>query len=68
MQPLHDPAAALVTQAGLANVDSVMIGGEFRKRDGRMLFGALAGRQQELVNSGMRIMRELDARLKAAAH
>jgi cytosine/adenosine deaminase-related metal-dependent hydrolase len=68
MQPMHDPAAALVTQAGLANVDSVMIGGEFRKRGGHMLFSALSERQQELVVSGTRIMRELDARLKAAAH
>jgi len=45
-----------------------MIAGEFRKRDGRMAFGALADRQQQLVVSGQRIMRELDARLQAAAH
>jgi cytosine/adenosine deaminase-related metal-dependent hydrolase len=68
MQPLHDPAAALVTQAGLANVDSVMIAGEFRKRHGRMLFADLASRQQQLVSSGLRIMRELEARIQAAAH
>ncbi|MFZ9506668.1 MAG: amidohydrolase family protein [Burkholderiaceae bacterium] len=68
MQPMHDPVATLVTQASLANIDSVMIAGEFRKRDGRMAFGALADRQQQLVVSGQRIMRELDARLQAAAH
>jgi cytosine/adenosine deaminase-related metal-dependent hydrolase len=68
MQPMHDPVATLVTQASLANIDSVMIAGEFRKRDGRMAFGGLADRQQQLVVSGQRIMRELDARLQAAAH
>ncbi len=67
MQPIHDPAAALVTQSGLANIDSVMIGGEFRKRDGRMMFNALSARQSELVSSGERIMRELESRLKAQA-
>jgi hypothetical protein len=45
-----------------------MIGGEFRKRGGLMLFASLSQRQQELVVSGTRIMRELEARLKAAAH
>ena len=68
MQPLHDPAAALVTQAGLANIDSVMIGGEFRKRNGQMLFSGLGARQGQLVESGHRIMRELEARLQASAH
>ena len=68
MQPLHDPAAALVTQAGLANIDSVMIGGEFRKRNGQMLFSGLGARQGQLVESGHRIMRDLEARLQASAH
>jgi cytosine/adenosine deaminase-related metal-dependent hydrolase len=70
MQPIHDPAAALVTQAGLANIDSVMIAGKFSKRSGKMLTQGLAGYQSRLVQSGLRIMRELEARIQAqtAAH
>ena len=37
MQPLHDPASALVLQASLANIDAVMVAGRWRKRDGRLL-------------------------------
>ena len=67
MQPIHDPAAALVTQAGLANIDSVMIAGEFRKRHGKLLFKGLPARQVELAESGHRIMVELESRLRAQA-
>lgn len=67
MQPIHDPAAALVTQAGLANIDSVMIAGAFRKRHGKLLFDGLSRRQAELAESGHRIMTELEGRLRAQA-
>jgi cytosine/adenosine deaminase-related metal-dependent hydrolase len=65
MQPIHDPAAALITQAGLANVDSVMIGGEFRKRNGKLLYAGLAESRTQLADSGHRIMKELETRLAA---
>ncbi|HEX5401494.1 MAG TPA: amidohydrolase family protein [Pseudonocardiaceae bacterium] len=37
MQPVHDPVNAVVLQAGLANVDSVMVAGRWRKRHGVLL-------------------------------
>lgn len=36
MQPVHDPVSALVFQASLANVDSVMIAGTWKKRRGAL--------------------------------
>lgn len=37
MQPVHDPVNTVVTQTSLANVDSVMIAGRWRKRHGELL-------------------------------
>ena len=36
--PVHDPVFSIVEQANAGNVDTVMVGGEIRKRDGRLLF------------------------------
>jgi cytosine/adenosine deaminase-related metal-dependent hydrolase len=36
MQPVHDPVSAVVMQASLANIDSVMIDGVWKKRGGRL--------------------------------
>jgi hypothetical protein len=36
----------------------VLIAGEFRKRDGRLLYPQLARRKAELYESGHRLMRE----------
>lgn len=37
MQPLHDPVNAVVMQASLSNIDSVMVAGNWRKRHGRLV-------------------------------
>jgi cytosine/adenosine deaminase-related metal-dependent hydrolase len=37
MQPLHDPVNAVLTQTSLANIDSVMVAGRWRKRHGDLL-------------------------------
>jgi cytosine/adenosine deaminase-related metal-dependent hydrolase len=37
MQPLHDPIHAALMQTSLANIDSVMVAGRWRKRDGRLV-------------------------------
>jgi cytosine/adenosine deaminase-related metal-dependent hydrolase len=37
MQPVHDPASAVLMHASLANVDSVMVGGRWRKRHGALV-------------------------------
>ncbi|WP_286901453.1 amidohydrolase family protein [Thermocrispum sp.] len=41
--PLVDPMVALVMHMGVADIDAVLVAGEFRKRDGRLV-GDLAGR------------------------
>jgi 5-methylthioadenosine/S-adenosylhomocysteine deaminase len=60
--PVHDPVATVVTQASLANIDSVMVAGEFRKREGRLLFRELERVKAELYRSGTRILSELNWR------
>ena len=61
MQPVHDAVASVVMHATLANIDSVMIGGAWKKRHGKLLAGDLGGRQDKLRESGERIVRELAA-------
>lgn len=65
MHPVHDPVAAVVMQTSLANIDSVMIAGQWKKRHGRLLYGDLPARQRELQASGDRILTALN--LKRAA-
>jgi 5-methylthioadenosine/S-adenosylhomocysteine deaminase len=57
--PVHDPVATVVMQANLANIDSVMIAGAWRKRDGRLLFHDLDHVKTDLARSGNRILSEL---------
>jgi cytosine/adenosine deaminase-related metal-dependent hydrolase len=59
MWPVHDPVTTVVTQTSLANVEHVLIAGEFKKRDGRLLYQNLRRRQDELRESGRRILREI---------
>ena len=49
MAPVHDPAAAVTLGADVSNVETVIVGGAFRKRDGRLL--ADAGRARGLVEA-----------------
>ncbi|MFG2005522.1 amidohydrolase family protein [Spirillospora sp. NPDC048911] len=49
MAPVHDPAAAVTLCADVSNVETVIVGGAFRKRDGRLL--ADAGRARGLVEA-----------------
>lgn len=59
MQPVHDPIAAVVTQASLANIDSVMVAGEWRKRGGRLLADGLDRKLDALRESGERILHSI---------
>jgi cytosine/adenosine deaminase-related metal-dependent hydrolase len=54
--PVHDAVRSIVRQAGPGNVDAVMVAGRFVKRDGRLLYGDLQARQDELLASGRRIL------------
>lgn len=58
--PVHNVVNSLVLQAGVANVDTVMVAGKIVKRDGRMLFDGLKARQQELLESARRILADVD--------
>jgi cytosine/adenosine deaminase-related metal-dependent hydrolase len=55
MQPVHDPVAAVVFQASLANIDSVMVAGRWKKRQGRLLGVDLAPQMAALRASGRKI-------------
>lgn len=59
MQPVHDPVNSVVFQASLANVDSVMVAGRWKKRAGRLLAGDLAGDLRKLRASGEKITRAM---------
>jgi hypothetical protein len=52
-------------QTSLANIGAVMIGGTWKKRGGRLLFGALDQRRRELAQSGERLVREIELQGKA---
>lgn len=55
MQPVHDPASTVVMQTTLANIDSVMVAGRWKKRHGRLLDVALAPKLAALQASGRKI-------------
>jgi cytosine/adenosine deaminase-related metal-dependent hydrolase len=55
MQPVHQPVSSVVFQASLANVDSVMVAGRWRKRAGRMADVDLAPKLEALRASGRKI-------------
>jgi cytosine/adenosine deaminase-related metal-dependent hydrolase len=66
LQPLHDPAATVVMQAGRGDVEAVMIAGRFVKRGGRLQAGGLDEKLGRLAASGSRIVEELRRRQQAA--
>jgi len=61
MQPLHDPVAAVVLQAGPGDVEAVMIAGRWTKRDHRLAYPGVMSRLDELAASGSRILGRLAA-------
>jgi cytosine/adenosine deaminase-related metal-dependent hydrolase len=62
MQPLHDPVSAVVMQTSLANIDSVMIAGNWKKRHGHLLTADLPAKLERLAGSGRRIARTMKLR------
>jgi cytosine/adenosine deaminase-related metal-dependent hydrolase len=70
MAPVWDPIYSIVEIAGAGNVDTVIIDGEVRKRDGKLTFPAdvLRRRIDELTESGARIMREGGYKVEGAAN
>ena len=65
MRPLHDPVASVVMQAGLANIETVLVAGQVRKRGGQLVFPSLDARIAELDESGRRLAAGLTQLLAA---
>ncbi|MEP9352291.1 amidohydrolase family protein [Xanthobacter sp. KR7-65] len=59
LQPVHDPVATVVMQAGRGDVEAVMIAGRFVKRNGKLLAQGLDDKLARLARSGARIVDEL---------
>lgn len=59
MQPVHDAINTVVMQASLANIDSVMVSGRWKKRGGRLLDVEIEPLLARLAASGQRITRAL---------
>ncbi|HET8746134.1 MAG TPA: amidohydrolase family protein [Ramlibacter sp.] len=59
MQPVHDAVSSVVFHASLANIDSVMVAGRWKKRSGKLLAGDLARDLERLRASGAKITRAL---------
>ena len=64
--PVHDPVASVVMQASLANIEAVMIGGSWKKRNGKLLLDGLAQKKEHLAQSGQRLVREIERQGRAA--
>lgn len=60
MWPVHDPIVSVVTQASVANVDAVMIAGQWRKRAGKLLYPLIKEKKLALQESGRRILAEMN--------
>ncbi len=65
MAPVHDPVAAVTVCADVSNVESVLVAGVFRKRDGRLL--ADVDRARDLVAASRDHLVAETRRRKAAA-
>lgn len=59
MQPVHDAVNSVVLQTSLLNIDSVMVAGRWKKRQGRLLDVALAPKLAALRQSGAKITEAL---------
>jgi len=70
LAPVYDPIFSIVEIAGAGNVDTVIIDGVTRKRDGKMLVdaAALKRRTEELKASGERLMRDANFTVPSAPH
>jgi cytosine/adenosine deaminase-related metal-dependent hydrolase len=62
MQPVHDPVSAVVMHANPSNIDSVMIGGKWKKRHGKLLHEGLPDLIEALNRAGKRIIGEMGIR------
>jgi cytosine/adenosine deaminase-related metal-dependent hydrolase len=55
--PCHDPVETVLFHAEPGNIDTVLVAGKMKKRDGKLLFDDLANKKRLLADSGERILR-----------
>jgi cytosine/adenosine deaminase-related metal-dependent hydrolase len=60
MQPVHDAVSSVVMQTSLANIDSVMVAGEWKKRSGQLVGVNLPPKLAALHASGAKIVSALN--------
>jgi cytosine/adenosine deaminase-related metal-dependent hydrolase len=65
--PVTDPVASLVMQAGVANVDTVLVAGRVVKRNGKLAYAHLAEKKAALQKSGERILTDFGLLPRRAA-
>jgi Amidohydrolase family len=66
MRAAPDPIAAIVLHAGVANVDTVLVGGNIVKQHGKLTYGDLPRRLAELERSSERHCAGFDYRASGA--
>lgn len=66
LHPVHDPVATVVMQTSLANIEAVMIGGSWKKRNGRLLVDGLEAKKELLAQSGRRLVQDIERQGRAA--
>jgi cytosine/adenosine deaminase-related metal-dependent hydrolase len=59
MQPVHDAVSTVVMQTSLANIDSVMVAGQWKKRHGQLTGVDIAPKLATLQASGQKIARAM---------
>lgn len=64
--PVHDPVATVVMQTSLANIEAVMIGGAWKKRNARLLVEGLETKKELLAQSGRRLVQNIERQGRAA--
>ncbi len=60
MQPVHDPVNTVLMQTSLANIDSVMVAGSWKKRHGQLLGVDLKPLLDALQSSGRKIVKAME--------
>ncbi|MBT4092593.1 MAG: amidohydrolase family protein, partial [Nitrospinaceae bacterium] len=58
LYPVNNAAEAAIFQAGIGNVDTVMIGGAVLKRGGKLVYPKLNEKKEALAESGRRILKD----------
>ncbi|MCA1499801.1 MULTISPECIES: amidohydrolase family protein [unclassified Bradyrhizobium] len=66
LHPVHDPVATVVMQTSLANIEAVMIGGAWKKQNGRLLIEGLETKKELLAQSGRRLVQDIERQGRAA--